>query len=88
MLKHLLRFVFENPRIPVEVGTGILSMNKTKTHRRSPFHGTVSTQIQTLPDRMGGKTYHVFLMYPDKKGKPLQAGLFMCLTFGQCGCDI
>lgn len=37
---------------------------------------------------MGGKTYHVCLMYPDKKRKTLQAGLFIRLTFGQCGCDI
>lgn len=37
---------------------------------------------------MGGKTYHVFLMYPDKKEKTLQVGLFTYLTFGQYTCEI
>lgn len=86
MPKHLLSFVFSNPKIPVEVN--ILLKIKTKPRRRSPFHGIVSTQTQTLPNRIGGKTYHVLPMYPDKKAKTLQAGLFICLTFGQYTCEI
>lgn len=39
MPKHSLSFVFNNPKIPAEVG--ILSKNKKNPHRRSPFHGMV-----------------------------------------------
>lgn len=79
MLKHLLSFVSKILKIPVEVG--ILSKNKNNPRRRSPIYGIVSTQTQTL---IGWKGKHI----KAKRKKTLQAGLFICLTFGQYTCEI
>lgn len=85
--QHSLSFVFNSPKIPVEVG--VLSKNKTKPRRRSPIHGIVDKhKYKHYLIEWEGKHIMFFLMYPDKKEKTLQVGLFIYLTSAPCGCDI
>lgn len=88
MPKHLLSFVFNNSKIPVEVG--ILSKEKkihvvgtcfTEWYKHKYKHYLIEWEGKHI--MFFQCTYQV-----DKKGKTLQAGLFIFLTFRQCGCDI